>query len=535
MAISNIIQPIVESKWSEFMYQCTQCRAPVSGPNQLCDACQMSSDHDQARGEFEDLDTILNIRGPQDLERKAKPASSLLPPDHTPEVVGVVFDYHEMTELNDLTTPGAPSTATPLQLSNHPSEDMVFDQTSSEMNVGDLQLDELQNTIGTPPEALRGFGDSAFEDISSPAHTEISDIPSQITQQTSAENQEEIFEIKTTPNVSSGTPSLGPSALATSTSPSTVMTSSAGLPASIISAPQVSSSESELNSGPSSAPSTSSSPPPIPPPSPSLGGWMKVPNPFATSQTTQGVAERNDPQNARYYLLDLTSRAETRLIMPKVPLSIFESRVTWTLKTGGAYQLKAESSGLPRVRLQAWRPLTSSSGGQSAQIALQINQIYRCGAWVFKVISTDWRELVALRSPSDSGSPLTSKKLSLSLALYRDVTQQESPSGQLARGLPHVYETLGELLLQPVGLFPINPESTHRVGYGDVCEIPLPRRAIEGDQSSVKFSLRCDSDLSEVTLTMLSPVWRALSPEEEIPFGAVVSLEDRVFSLISIT
>ena len=480
------------------MYQCTRCRAPVSRPQQLCESCQATHAEEDEERSLEDFDTILNIRGPQDVRALTGGQPTLLAAEKTPETVGIILDSHDVTSSqhtvrahrNVVTSLSPPRL---LSTKDEPLDDdyqLLGDQT--------LDIDTQQDEMS--------IDDVDFDDSATSMRTEISDFSPMPTSRG-------IFEAQTTPSVSSGTPSLGPSALR-STLPGPSADKSKRSQASSRQATERASTVSPRPSEaptPSAQPSQPSSPPPVPPPSPSLGGWRNIPNPFAPPSNVKPYS-RHD-----YHIIDLTHDPIVAPLKPEDQLPLKNVRLTWRpTETTTSYQLSPQRLNGRSPSVAIWRPLVKR-GGQP----LQLDQIYRYGEWCFIVRPFAWPK--GMMNSTDSAST------PLALMLYQDQTRQTEGVHDSDRD--HLLDRDG-LRLRPQGLFPLSRSGALSVGYSAQCDVVLPTRVEQHQSSDSCFTLTTSMNPSEVLIS--GDVWRLISPLEEIPFGSVITSEQRLFCIVSI-
>ena len=480
------------------MYQCTRCRAPVSRPQQLCESCQATHTEEDAEQSLEDFDTILNIRGPQDLSALTGGQPTLLAAEKTPEAVGVVPASHDFTSplhgsgthRNVVTSLSPPRL---LSTKDEPLDDdyqVLGDQT--------LDIDTQQDEVNIDE---ADFNEADFDDSVMSLHTEISDFSPMPTDRG-------IFEAQTTPSVSSGTPSLGPSALR-STLP--------GPSADKSKRPQatertpIGSSRSPRAALSSAQPAQPSSPPPVPPPSPSLGGWRNIPNPFAPPSNVKPYTRFD------YHMIDLTHDPVVASLKPEDLLPLKNMKITWRpSKNTTSYQVYSQGRKDLPPSAAIWRPLVKR-GGQP----LQLDHIYRYGEWCFIVRQLAW--------PEGMMNATRSTETTLALMLYQDLTHQAESSRDSDRD--HLLDRDG-LRLKPQGLFPLSQSNALSVGYSAQCDVILPTRSERHQSSDSCFTLTTSMKSNEVLIS--GDVWRLISPLEEIPFGSVIASEQRLFCIVSI-
>ena len=495
------------------MYQCTRCGTDVQLQNQLCHACgnaperletqnprpretrpdqilQSEVSIQDLQGEasshrlINDFDTILSIRGPQDLERSSGYESTSLlvsPEDQKPQIIAADLDR---TEINHAPPSYAVGEERQSQVRSrrdlvtykHMAEEPIFDQTIAEDPEDYEQMGFTLHTDVIDQE------DEHFSDFKS-ASTEVSELPSVV-----------LEPIESLPAVSSHAP------------------------------------------------------PAVPPPSPSLGGWLNVPNPFA--------AKKTDPQRSRYFLIDLNRSSgpvarpsRSQQVSSEETMTLSGAEVSWTMTSHTHFMVRAKCQHAPIKSHKVWMSLQSDAAGE---ITLEPAKLYRCGGWCFTFQSLRWRAWDGVDSlepehiPHDATESHASQQnplrephqplidrnranpsSNLSLIVYRDEFI-EDPERAAHRETQHV--TSAQMAL--FGIFPLRSSAVTRVG-GNLCDIVLPLSQDDSQREGPLFTLEITSDSSIRATPIYSHLWRVLSPNEEVPFGAVLSLDRYLFSLIN--
>ena len=488
------------------MYQCTRCGADVQHPNQLCHACRRTHERsststsraqyqreshidvdssgsvqndEPSHHNFNDFDTILSIRGPQDFTPQTDYEATeqlVSPVNQTPQIILAEPDRTEINSqpptYEDQSSPHEVMSRINLLDYQRMAEEPIFDQTITEDPEEYEQMGLMQYTDV--------IDDQDFSDFSASIETEISDLPSVV-----------------------------------------------------------------LEAIESQPPMISSDSTPVPPPSPSVGGWLNIPNPFSAKSSSES--------HSKYYVINLASsgskRVKPQLISPAETFSLFGTRVSWQTISQAHFIVQAERLQAPIKSHKIWMNLDQ---GSKQDFTLKPSILYRCGDWYFTIQPLQWEtwdgqtDLAPVHLPHYATDPYGSSisaseaidaqsahedqesSVQLSLIVYRDkALHDETRSAHLKA------QQVMSAQMELFGVFPLKTSAVTRVG-GNLCEIVLPSSSARSSSEGPLFSLEVSSESDVIVSPILAQFWRALSSGEQVEFGTILALDHYLFSIVNL-